>query len=406
MTVLDPRISLKDYLFDKIYDALQGNVVNWILEKAEYMTDDEDWHEHVNGSFMKLDEHLLPDYYNLFVAIQKRLGFDEQVEYYVTGDSSINAYSVLAQKKGNPHLIVVNSALFNLMSKEELAFVIGHELGHLIERDLVIRRLLHSVYPPRTTALPLALGYKVRLYDQLAELVADRFGYLACGSLDACVTAFFKMESGLSLENMNVCTTDLLNDSKRRLDYYLNGKGMSRYDHPENPIRVQAISIYAASKSNEELDKNMRGLIEILHRIGDSPIDEPLTCFFAVAGLLVARVDGKVDREEKEQIVRQLASTEMYPMDVLKQIENASDEQLIQIFNKAVSDLLNYDFNIRKDLLAYMIDIAVADKNINKDEINFIYNVGDMMKLSVKETSRIFAGMIQQKYVPSLESIC
>ena len=101
--------------------------------------------------------------------------------------------------------------------------------------------------------MPLALGYKVRLFDQLAELVADRFGYIACGSLDACVTAFFKMESGLSLERMNVCTGDLLNDSKRRLDIFLNGKGMSRYDHPENPIRVQAINAYATAKTQEDI---------------------------------------------------------------------------------------------------------------------------------------------------------
>lgn len=36
MNTLDPRIELKDYLFGRIYTALQGDVVNWIMDKAEY----------------------------------------------------------------------------------------------------------------------------------------------------------------------------------------------------------------------------------------------------------------------------------------------------------------------------------------------------------------------------------
>ena len=130
MEILDPKIKLKDYLFSRIYNALQGDVVNWILDKAEYISDDKDWREHVNGNYMKLDEHLLPDYFHLCQDIHSTLGLDEPEEYYVTGNASINAYSVLAQKKDNPHIVVVNSALFDLMTKDELKFVIGHELGH------------------------------------------------------------------------------------------------------------------------------------------------------------------------------------------------------------------------------------------------------------------------------------
>lgn len=36
---------------------------------------------------------------------------------------------------------------------------------------------------------------EVRLHNQLAELVADRYGYLATRDLNVCVTAFFKMAS-------------------------------------------------------------------------------------------------------------------------------------------------------------------------------------------------------------------
>lgn len=105
MEILNPQIELKDYLFSRIYNDLQGDVVNWIVDKAEYMTDDEDWREYVNGNFMKLDEHLLPDYFHLCQDIQSTLVLDEPVEFYVTGNASINAYSVLAQKQGHHEML-------------------------------------------------------------------------------------------------------------------------------------------------------------------------------------------------------------------------------------------------------------------------------------------------------------
>lgn len=313
---------------------------------------------------------------------------------------------MLAQKPDNPHIVVINSALFNLMDMEELKFVIGHELGHIIGRDLVIRRLLHYVYPPQTTALPLALGYKVRLFDQLAELVADRYGFLACESLDSCVTAFFKMESGLNLQNLDINVSDLLNDTNRRLRYYKEGNGMSRYDHPENPIRVQAIYVYATSNSQDELETRMSDVITLLHKVGDSPINEPLTLFFATAGLIVSSVDGKFDPSERESIIRQLASTNMYPLSVLEDVESLPVEKLNEVFNFSINSILKYDPNLRTELLAYMIQLAIVDKELHEKEINFIYGLGRNMDLTIKEISRIFADMIQRSYVPSLHSIC
>ena len=78
------------------------------------------------------------------------------------------------------------------MTNEELKFVIGHELGHLINKDTSLSRLISFVFPEGTTP-PITLLYKIRLHSQLAELVADRYGFKAAGNLESCVTAFFKM---------------------------------------------------------------------------------------------------------------------------------------------------------------------------------------------------------------------
>ena len=195
MNHLTPTIKLEKELAGQIYYALQGDVVRFILKNAKDTTEDEYWRSRMEGHCMKADKNLLGNFYKLCHEVKYRLGFEEPVDFYVTGDASINAFSIAAEDADHPHIVNVNSELFNLMSEDELKFVIGHELGHLMNQDTALRRLIYFVYPPNVTNIPVTLQCKIHLHDNLAELVADRYGYLACGNLDACVTAFFKMAS-------------------------------------------------------------------------------------------------------------------------------------------------------------------------------------------------------------------
>ena len=221
MNTLNPNIPLEQSLSAQIYNALQGNIVRAILNNAKDTSDDGFWRSRMEGHCMKADKNLLGSFYDLCTDVKRSIGFDEHVDFYVTGDSSINAFSIAAEDAEHPHIVNVNSELFNLMSEDELRFVIGHELGHLINQDTALRRLIHFVYPPQETAIPVLLQYKIHLHDNLAELVADRYGYLACGNLDACVTAFYKMASGLDLQKMQVNIEDLLANNTKQLQYFI-----------------------------------------------------------------------------------------------------------------------------------------------------------------------------------------
>ena len=88
----------------------------------------------------------------------------------MTGDSTINAFSIASEDAGHPHIVNVNSELFNLMSEDELRFVIGHELGHLINQDTALKRLIYFVYPPQTTTPAVTLQFKIHLHDNLAMI--------------------------------------------------------------------------------------------------------------------------------------------------------------------------------------------------------------------------------------------
>ncbi len=400
--VLKPEIQLEQALAGQIYHALEGDVVRFVLKNAQGGTDDDYWRSRMEGHCMKADKNLLGNFYALCHEVQERLNFQEKVDYYVTGDSSINAFSIAAEDSEHPHIVNVNSELFNLMSEDELKFVIGHELGHLINQDTALRRLIHFVYPPESTQIPITLQYKIHLHDNLAELVADRYGYIACGNLEACVTAFFKMASGLDLEKMQVSIDDLLSDNSKHLDYFLKGGGMSHYDHPVNPIRVQAINLFASARNQIELDNGMEELIQILLKVGNNPLDEPMSVFVATAGIIAANVDGNVTKEEYEQIIRTLSGSNIFPKSFL---ESVLKEDVDALFEKSVSTILSINPGLKPSLLEYMIGIILSDREIGEKEVNFIYGIGKSLGLSVKEISVLFAGMVQRNFNPSLDAI-
>lgn len=395
-------IELEKQIGKQIYNALQGSVVEEVLRKTKVSGTDAYWRSNMEGHSLKVEKDLLCDFYNLCHDVKKKLKFEDKVDFYITGDSSVNAFSVAAETEGEPHIVNINSALFNLMTTDEMRFVIGHELGHLINKDTKLKRLILFVFPPESN-VPVMLQHKIRLHDQLAELVADRYGYLATENLDACVTAFFKLASGLDLAKMNVSIDALIADNNRRLDYFLNDKGISRAAHPVNPIRIQALNLFAKADSKEVLDSGMDELTSILLKVGGNELDEHMATFIASAGLIVANADGDVNKDEIEQIIQSLAGIKIFPR---KFLETIADGDVASIFNESVSKILEINPGMRDSLLKYMIRIILSDKNITDEEIELIYTFGSNIGLSEMEIATAIAEDIQQSYVPGMDAIC
>lgn len=402
MSKLNPKLELEKQLGKQIYTALQGEIVEEVLRKTKTSSRDAYWRSSMEGHSLRVQKELLPDFYELCQDVKKKLKVADEVDFYITGDSDVNAFSLAAEDEGEHHIVNVNSALFDLMSPDELRFVIGHELGHLINKDTALARLINFVFPPEA-AVPVTLQYKIRLHEQLAELVADRYGYMATGNLGVCVTAFFKMASGLDLEKMNVSIDALIADNNRRLEYFLKDKGISRSSHPVNPIRVQALNLFATCQSQEELQQGMDELISILLKVGDSELDEYMARFIASAGLIVASSDKKVREDEMNQIIEMLARLKIFPRQYLEEIAQGD---VGAIFNDSVENILKINPGMRMGLLEYMIHIALSDKVIARNEVELLYNFGASISLSEMEVASAIAESIQRNYMPSLESIC
>lgn len=401
MNLFNPEIKLEKQLQAQIYNALEGDVVNYILSHAGETQNDiflKSWKE---GGSMKVTPDVMKDFYDLCMGVKRRLAFNEPVDFFIAGSPEVNANAISAFKEGNPHIVTIYSGLYNLMNQDELRYVVGHELGHLINKDGKLGRLLGFVYP-NPAQMPMALAFKVRIHDQLQELVADRYGYLACGNLEACVTSVFKLSSGLDLPKLGVSMDALMERNDKSLEFFLHEGGISDDTHPVNPIRVQALKLFACARSDKELEDGMNELIQVLLKSGGNPMDPPMSIFLATAGIIAGSIDGQLTKAEYESIIANLSASHLFPSGF---VENIHNEDIDKLFTESVNALIKMDGNIRPALLQYMIEIVLSDHDIHEKEVAFIYDIGQKLGLGMEEISRIFGGAIQRYFSPSLSSL-
>lgn len=394
------RIEIETILRKKIYDALQGETVSFIMEKAGINNTPDYLRNLLEGQSFKVDQKLMKRYYDIFYGVKAELGFEEDIDFYITSDTTVNAWTVKRHKEGNANVININSGLLQLMSDDELKFVIGHEIGHLINQDTDLKNLVSFVYP-EDDIMPVALKYKVQLWSQLAELEADRYGYIACKNLDQCVSAFFKLTTGLNIDQIDMDIKTLLSTNKERLEFFKSDDGYNSFeDHPVNPIRIEAICLFADQIAGKRVGKKMDELFDLLAKMPSTPIDYYLARFVATAGLLMTNVDDVITEEEYNVIVDRLSTFQLFPREYLQEIID-SEMDLVEVFEDATNHILELDAGFRLSLLDYVISLSIVDRRIKKAEVDIVFNIGmNYLRFSEIEIAQAFAQKVQAEFSP------
>ena len=401
--MLNPKIELEQHLTEQIYAALHGELVEKIISLSSFDQSGHGLRSAMEGHSFKVEKRLMSHLHDLLYGVKEKLGFADPVDFYITGDSTVNAWTIAAAREGEPHIVNINSALINLMTDDELRFVVGHELGHLMNKNTEMLRLIGFVFPHGTVP-PLVLQYKIRLWEQLAELTADRYGYMAVENLEACLSAFFKMTSGLDISKIDMQVDAYLEENLKHLEYFINDKGLSRDTHPVNPIRVQSLNLYATCPDEKALAEKMDEIIGALMKLSNDEVDYYLGFFVATAGLIAINIDGDVTSEEIERVLNNLSSFYIFPRHFLDQV---SEQKVVEIFYSSIEEVLKRRPDMREGMLAYIISLILADSSFNQQEVDFIFEIGEKcFGFTTKEIADRMAGAIQQNFIPSYEAIC
>ena len=155
---------------------------------------------------VRVSERQFPHIYELVRDGSYILDLDEVPEVYVTQNPLVNAMALGRDKP----FIVITTGMVNLYDPEELRWVVGHELGHILSGHVVYRTMLLILLrlAARVAFLPITLGLGAIIWGleewfRKSELSCDRAGLLAGQDVDAARRALMKLAGGAQLSELN-----------------------------------------------------------------------------------------------------------------------------------------------------------------------------------------------------------
>ncbi|HLJ98842.1 MAG TPA: M48 family metallopeptidase [Streptosporangiaceae bacterium] len=171
------------------------------------------------ASSVKVSERQFPHIHEMLRDGAYILDMENVPELFITQTPLVNAMALGIDRP----FIVINSGLVDLMDPEELRFVVGHELGHVLSGHAVYRTMLYNLIllAQRIAWMPIGyIGLKAIIWGleewyRKSELSGDRAGLLAGQDVDAARRALMKMAGGSRLAEMNA---DAFHDQAHEYD--------------------------------------------------------------------------------------------------------------------------------------------------------------------------------------------
>jgi Zn-dependent protease with chaperone function len=155
------------------------------------------------ASSVRASQEQFPDLYQAMLDGCYILDLPRVPELYISQDPTANAMALGLDKP----FIVLYSGIVELMDPEEIRFVIGHELGHVLSGHTVYNTMLRNLIllVQRLALVPFAwIGLKAVIWGleewhRKAEMSSDRAGLLATQDVDAARRALMKLAGGRRL---------------------------------------------------------------------------------------------------------------------------------------------------------------------------------------------------------------
>ncbi len=159
------------------------------------------------ASSVRASEQQFPHLYQTMLDGAYVLDLPRVPELFITQDPAVNAMALGTDKP----FIVITTGMVDLMDPEEIRFVIGHELGHVLSGHSVYRTMLYYLIAlaARLALVPFAwIGLKAVIWGleewhRKSELSADRAGLLAGQDVPAGRRALMKLAGGPQLAELS-----------------------------------------------------------------------------------------------------------------------------------------------------------------------------------------------------------
>ena len=331
---------------------------------------------------VKIDKEIFPKVGEAIETVFKRIKIENVFNFFITADNNqANASCNLMTSASRPD-IVLTSRLIELLSLEELQFVIGHEVAHFVYQ--------HALYPNHNNISETNLKLNVLNLSRAAEISADRIGFLACANLDAALKANFKLASGLSDKHFNFKPSTYL-DQLRDLEDLGKSSTELWSTHPSFLIRMQSLiwfsmtkeyheffdikkkGTYILSDIDEKIDKKIKKITGDQIENSNKSIYENALIW---GSLDVYLSDKKFTKEEQEEFVNRFGEKAKKAISLLK-ISNARSilDKKIEVSFSEAAQLLKSDKNKLSD------ELKLVGKETSGNKMKKLKTIGRLLNL-------------------------
>ncbi len=371
------RILEEDYALASYYDIFDNK------DELENITN------HMLANTVKLNKVIAPRLYDLCNEIQEFLGFKEPIDFYLYATPEVNAFSINGFGIV-PHIICFTSSLIQQLNDNELRFVIGHELGHLIFKHSQLDVVNKILANRENEEIPSALAIYFLRWQRYAEVSCDRIGYLAIPNIKIIGTVFFKFAAGLSETYLNFDIDEYLKQLERIKEIAV---GDFYSTHPNNLVRIQNLLHFSGSvlmpgkkakgaMTDKELQTRMMELMNLLEIHPKKEKDKRTVEFYSSVGIYLAHASDEVSEKVWKTLYDWLA-------DYTTQPENYLSFKSLDEIKDRVDAICRY-YNRKHDgekyeLFEKVVQLALLDGRLEKPEKERLYELGKMLRISKDE---------------------
>lgn len=343
---------------------------------------------HLAAAMVRLTPSMLPHAFRALSKCVEIVGLKRKVVMFCSNDGSLNA--MVSEGDDQTIRIILTSGLLDALDEAELAYVLGHELGHAMLGHLEVR-----VQNDRElSGLTVLRHFALRRYQ---ELSADRIGLLCCPDVDRVLRAELMLHSGITTRERIGDPASILKaaeDSLAAATAKTDFSGDGRYaTHPYGPMRTLAISHFARSSTFAKLagvaapanaideaglEKKVQEVMDLMNPIelgNSTDVSGDVTKFVALGALQLAAATEGVSEDEVAAIKRLSGVAE-----VLEPLRGLSfEEQQIEVAEVAEKLMLAVPPARRLRLLEDMAVIASVDGNVSGEEEMVFYGLANVL---------------------------
>jgi len=349
------------------------------------------WANRLLADNVLLNEVIAPRLYQICSEVKNKLNYNEEIEFYITQAANLNAYAINGFGY-RAHMICFTSGLIKCLNDDELAYVIGHEIGHLMfkhsQLNTVIAILANSEEPVSSQIRSL-----FSRWDKYAEISADRMGYLAQPNLETVGKTFFKLASGLSEEHLKFNIMEYMKQLDKIKDLSRNELVSS---HPNNLVRLKCLELFSKSElynssnasvmTKEQLQEETTTVLNLEEYHPTEEWQMKALEFIAAVGMYIASIDNKMNPNEWEKLFSMVYYHTSQPEKYLTFKDISEIEERKNVLCEFYAQSKN-DHKFR--LCEMLVDIATCDGRLDEKERIALFEIANKLNIDEDTMKRL-----------------